>query len=115
MEKSNNQKQNESNLKYRKLIYYVLGVLEVLFTFRLVLRVLGSNPQSTFVHGIYSITNIFIAPFAGILRVAVTDGIETKAVLEPALIVAMIVYALVAYGIVKLIEIISNRKDSQII
>ena len=115
MEENNYIKSNEANLKYRKLIYYVLGFLEVLFTFRLALKILGSNPESLFVKIIYSITSIFLAPFAGIFRVAVTDGIETSAVLEPALLIAMIVYAILAVGIVKLIEIISNRTNSQIL
>ncbi len=115
MEKDNYVKKNEANLKYRKLIYYILGVLEVLLAFRLVLKVLGSNPQSIFVNGIYSISRIFMVPFVGIFRTAVNNGIETKSLLEPALIIAMIVYALVAWGIVKLIEIMSNRKDSQIL
>lgn len=113
MDKSNRTKKNKANLKYRKLIYYIVGVLEVLFMFRFLLKILGSNPETLFVKGIYSFTSIFLTPFVGILRSFSTDGIETSAVLEPALIIAMIVYAVVGYGIVKLIEIMSNRNDSQ--
>ncbi len=96
----------------RKIIYYILGFLEVLFVFRLIFKILGANPQSTFVAMIYSITKLFIAPFIGIFRMAVSKGIETQSVLEPTLIIAMIVYALLAWGIVKLINISSNQKDS---
>jgi len=112
MEESNLEKEGQGNLKVRRIIYYILGFLEVLFAFRLVFKVLGANPQSTFVSIIYSVTNIFIAPFNGIFRKAVTQGIETQSVLEPTLIIAMMVYAALAWGIVKLIEISSNRTDS---
>jgi cation transport ATPase len=106
-------KKDQTNKKVRRIIYYVLGVLEVLFAFRFIFKVLGANPQSPFVDFLYSLTNLFIAPFAGIFRTAKTTGIETQAVLEPSLIIAMIVYAAIAWGIVKLIEISTNRKESE--
>ena len=95
----------QGNLKARKIVYYILGVLEVLFAFRLVFKLLGANPQSPFVSFIYTLSQAFLAPFSGIFRSAVTKGIETQSILEPTTIIAMIVYAVVAWGIVKLIEI----------
>lgn len=103
-------KKKDSNSKSVKYIYYALGVLEVFFAFRFVFKILGANMESPFASFIYSTTNFFISPFAGIFRFAVTEGIETKSVLEPTLIIGMIVYALVALGIVKLIEI--SRKSN---
>lgn len=111
MEENNLKKDNLGNLKIRRFVYFILGALEVLFAFRLVFKILGANPESSFVSIIYSITKIFLAPFNGIFRTAVTEGIETQAVLEPTLIIAMLVYAALAWGIVKLIEISSNQKD----
>jgi len=101
---------NSSNSKVRRIIYYILGILEILFSFRLILKVLGANPGSAFVSIIYSVTNLFLKPFYGIFRIAVSEGIETQSVLEPALIVAMIVYAALAWGISKFIDIIDNKK-----
>lgn len=98
--------------KAKKIVYFIFGILEVLFAFRLIFKILGANPESTFVSVIYSITNLFIAPFNGIFRSAVTNGIETKAVLEPPLLIAMVVYALLALGIAKIIEIARARKDT---
>lgn len=103
----------QNSFKSSRIIYYILGTLEVLLAFRLILKVLGANPESPFVAVIYTITNLFLAPFKGIFRLAVTDGIETESVLEPSLIIAMIVYAAIAWGLVKLIEIIKNRNDSE--
>jgi glucan phosphoethanolaminetransferase (alkaline phosphatase superfamily) len=108
----NNQNQKISiSQKARKIIYYIFGILEVLFAFRLVFKILGANPQSGFVAFIYSITKLFLTPFAGIFRMAVSNGIETQSVLEPTLIIAMIVYAALCWGIVQLVKISSNRED----
>jgi hypothetical protein len=113
MENRNFKRENQGNLKIRKIIYYILGILEILFAFRLVFKILGANPGSTFVGLIYSITNLFLTPFTGIFRGAVTKGIETQSVLEPPLIIAMIVYAILAWGIVKLIEIGNKNKNTE--
>ncbi|WP_291637231.1 YggT family protein [Clostridium sp.] len=114
MEKNTDYRSNENNLKLRKIVYYILGIIEAFFAFRLVFKLLGANAGSTFVSLIYNISGVFMAPFSGIFRTAVTKGIETKSVLEPATIIAMIVYALAAYGIVRLIEISQKRKDKGI-
>ena len=89
----------------RNSVYYILGLLETLLAFRLVFRLLGANPGSVFVSLIYTVSGVFLAPFRGIFRAATSNGIETTAVLEPHTIIAMIVYALIAYGVVKFIEI----------
>ena len=107
-------KTGHGNLKARKIVYYILGVLEVLFAFRLVFKILGANPQSSFVSFIYSVSQAFLSPFSGIFPSAVTKGIETQSVLEPTTIIAMIVYAVVAWGIVKLIEISKPRQNTEI-
>lgn len=104
-------KKTESSLTSRRVVYYILGILEILLAFRLVFKILGANPGSGFVSFIYSITELFMVPFTAIFRSAATEGIETKAVLEPSTIIAMIVYALIAWGIVKLIIIITKSKS----
>jgi hypothetical protein len=106
---------HENYLKLRKIVYYILGVLEALFAFRLIFKLLGANPGSGFVSLIYTISGVFMAPFSGIFRAAVTNGIETKSVLEPATIIAMIVYALIAYGVIRLIKIYATPKDKEIL
>jgi hypothetical protein len=113
MENSNLKNENLKTIKIKKIIYYILGILEVLFGFRLVFKILGANPGSTFVSSIYSITKLFLTPFSGIFKVVVSKGSETQSVLEPPLIIAMIVYALLAWGIAKLVDIVSNQKDTE--
>lgn len=106
-------KEKPAITKTKRIIFYLFGFLEILFAFRLILKILGANPESTFVSIIYSVTHLFLAPFIGIFRIAVSEGIETASVLEPTLLIAMVVYALLAWGIVKLIEILRNRKNEE--
>lgn len=100
----------DGNVKAKKIVYYILGVLEVLFAFRLVFKILGANPWSGFVSFIYSASQVFLAPFISIFRPGVTRGNMTQAVLEPATVIGMIVYAILAWGVAKLIEIISPKQ-----
>lgn len=111
METNSIDKSQENKLKPRKIINYLLGVLEAFLAFRLIFKILGANQESTFVSIIYTVSGVFVAPFKGIFRTASDKGLETRSVLEPAIIIAMIVYALIAYGVVKLIEIYVNPKD----
>ncbi len=92
------------------LVYYFFGLLDILLIFRLILKVLGASTTSGFVNMIYTITKIFIMPFEGIFRRGVAQGIETTSILEPATIVALIVYALLAWGIVVLIRLLSGKQ-----
>lgn len=94
------------------VIYYILGAVEILLAARLILKLTGASPASGFVSLIYTLSQIFIMPFEGIFRRAVAEGVETTAVLEPATIVAMIVYAVLVWGIVKLFSILSGERQT---
>lgn len=99
--------------KTEYLIYYFFGALEILLAFRLVLKLAGASMASGFVNTIYGLTGIFIWPFEGIFRRAFSQGVETTSVLEPATIVALGVYAIVAWGIVKLVRISSGEQQPE--
>lgn len=93
------------------LIYFIFGVLEILLVFRLIFKLMGASMASAFVGLIYSLTGIFILPFEGIFRRGTAQGIETTSVLEPSTLVAIVVYAILAWGIVKLVKIFSGEKQ----
>lgn len=113
--KSINKAEKRESHKAKRIVYYILGILEVLLAFRLIFKLLGANPNSGFVSFIYSVSQIFLYPFMAIFRNAAANGIETRAVLEPATIIGMIVYAIIAWGIVKLIDVMNNHRDSEIV
>ena len=93
------------------IIYFLFGVLEILLVFRLILKLLGATVSSAFVRLIYSLTGIFILPFEGIFRRGFTQGIETASVFEPSTLVAIIVYAVLAWGVVKLVRVLSGERQ----
>jgi hypothetical protein len=93
------------------LTYFFFGTLEILLAFRLVLKLTGASIASGFVGLIYGLTGIFILPFEGIFRRGYAQGVETTSVLEPSTLVAVIVYAVLAWGIIKLIKIFSGEKQ----
>jgi len=93
------------------VVYFIFGILEALLAFRLIWKLTGASLSSGFVSGIYGITSIFILPFEGIFHRAVAQGIETVAVFEPSTLVEIIVYALLGWGIVKLVAILSGEKQ----
>lgn len=93
------------------LVYFFSGAVEILLAFRFVFKVTGASIVSTFVSLIYGLTGIFILPFEGIFRRGFAQGAETTSVLEPATLVAIIVYAVLAAGLVKLIRIFSGEQQ----
>lgn len=104
-EKTSTASTAETRLTLTNGIYFILGLVEIILAFRFVLKLLGANPASGFVDFIYSLSGIFVAPFTAIFSTATTNGDVTKGVFEPATIVAMVVYAIVAWGLVKLVHL----------
>jgi YGGT family len=95
------------------VVYFFLGMIEILLAFRFMLKLTGASTASAFVRGIYSVTNIFIMPFEGIFRRAVNQGAETSSIFEPSTLVAMLVYAVIAWGIVKMVRILSGEHQPE--
>ncbi|HAU98680.1 MAG TPA: YggT family protein [Candidatus Pacebacteria bacterium] len=93
------------------MLYFILGTVEILLSFRLILKLMGASLSSSFVRFIYGLSGIFTLPFDGIFRKGFSQGIETTSVLEPATIVAMLVYAVLAWGIVALVRVLSGEKQ----
>lgn len=89
----------------RRIIYLILGILETLLIIRFLLKLLAANPDAGFSSLIYGITYPFVALFEDVFPTPQTHG----SVLELSTILAMIIYALIAWGIVKVIEISRNR------
>ena len=88
--------------RFNQIIWYVLDIVEILLLFRFSLKALGANPFNDFTNFIYSISNPFAQPFQGIFRVSVSSSF----VLEWSTLIAMGVYAFIAYGLVQLVEFI---------
>lgn len=93
---------------YRReqIVYLIFGVIEILIVIRVILRLLAANPNAGFTSLLYGITGPFIAPFEGVFPTPHSNG----SVLELSSLLAVIVYALLAYLIVRMIEVFSRRR-----
>lgn len=96
------------------VIYFIAGLFEVALAFRFVFKITGANPGSGFVAGIYNFTNLLVLPFRGIFSPAVTEGVEVRALFEPATLIAMLVYAVIAWGLVRLIAIAAGHSAEEL-
>ena len=83
-----------NNVRY--FIYFIGGLIEILLLFRLVFKMTAADPASGFVSFIYGVTNFFVAPYATF-------------VFEPGTLMAMAVYAILAWGIAKIVLIAIGR------
>ncbi len=82
-----------------QIVWYILGLIEVLLIFRFVLKLLGANPVAGFTSFIYGATYVFAAPFIGVFRVSYAAG----SIFEWTTLLAMLVYWIVAMGIIKML------------
>jgi len=96
------------------IVYFIAGLFEISLLFRLVLKMTGANPGSGFVSAIYSFTQLLMLPFRSIFPVTTTTEVGIRAVFEPATLVAMLVYAVVAWGVVRLIAILAGQSSQEL-
>lgn len=93
-----------------QVIWYILGVIEVLLGFRVLLKLLGASTYSGFTDFIYAISAPFAMPFAGILQ---TSG-DSQLIFEWSTLIGMAVYAIVAYGLVSLFQLIKPTNPEEV-
>ncbi|MEK7526702.1 MAG: YggT family protein [Patescibacteria group bacterium] len=85
--------------RFNQIIWYILGLIEVLLMFRFILKALAANPNSSFVNLVYSLTRPLVSPFVGIFGITVAEN----SVLEWTTLIAALVYLCVAWGLVYLL------------
>ena len=91
-----------------RIVLFVFGVIEVLIAIRFVLKLLGASTEAAFVQLIYTISGVFMAPFNQIFETQSASG----STFEWSALVAIEIYALIAWGIVALIHTVSPRSQA---
>ncbi len=81
-----------------QIVWYILGIIEVLLALRFILKLLGANPNAGFSSFIYALSDLFARPFLAVFNMTKVDG----SIFEWTTLLAMLFYWLVAYGIIKL-------------
>jgi len=81
-----------------QVVWYILGVMEVLLAFRFLLKLFGANPSAGFTSFIYGFSSPFADPFLNVFRISRVEG----SVFEWTSLLAMLVYWIIAWAIVKI-------------
>lgn len=92
----------------QRVVYYLLGAIVTFLLLRIVLLLLAANQGNAFVDFVYSVSGVFAAPFFGIFGYTPTYGLS---VFEVSSVVAILIYTLVAWGIVKLLGLGSSHSE----
>lgn len=85
-----------------RVIGFIGSVLLILLAFRFVLVLLGANSSNGFANFIYSVSHPFVAPFFSLFGYNLSYGTSR---VELGTLVAMAVYGLITYGLMRLVTI----------
>lgn len=90
-------------------IWLLFGVLEAAIGLRVFLKLIAANPNNIFAQFVYSVTDLFLWPFAGLTMSPSVGGFT----LEIPAVIAMVVYAIAAWVLARLVWIILARPGSR--
>lgn len=85
-----------------RIIGLLAGILLILLAFRFVLAIMGAAPSNAFAHFVFTVSYPFVAPFFGLFGYHLVYGASH---VEVFTLVAMAVYAVIAWGLNKIINI----------
>ena len=92
--------------QFFRIFWFALGVLETLLGLRFLLALFGANPGNEFASLVYGVTGPFVLPFRTLFATPSAQG----SVFEFYTLIAMVVYFLLWWAIVRFIEIATNRR-----
>lgn len=96
--------------KVNQIIWFIFGVLIVLIALRVVLSLIGANADNQFANLIYSVTNIFVSPFRGLLQVGEFQAGVSRFEFES--IVAILIYSLLGWGITAAVNLVKKNPEA---
>jgi len=98
----------ESVYKVSQIIWLLFGGLEALLGIRVILMLIGANPGNWFAAFVYQLTQLFLWPFQNLIA----NPSFQNMTLEVTSIIAMIVYALLGWIIVRMIWVVFYRSPT---
>jgi hypothetical protein len=97
--------QRQFTFRATQLIWLGLGLLEGLLTLRIFLKLIGANAANGFAALLYRFTDLFLMPFVGLTGTPAAGGM----VLEISTLIAMVVYALAAWVLERIVWVLFYR------
>jgi YggT family protein len=98
--------QNSSVARIVNVVYFLFGILEFLLVVRVILHLVGANAENTFAIFIDGVSYPFVALFASLLQNPILGG---ASVLEVTTLIAMLVWAIVAWLMGRLVWLTLSR------
>lgn len=95
--------------KLVSFVWLLTGILEILLGLRFALKLMAANPAAPFVDFIYTLSAPFLWPFFGITGTPAANDM----VLEIPTLIAMVVYALLAWIVVRVIGLLMVPTESR--
>ena len=95
--------------RVEQLIWLILGVIETFIGLRIILKLIAANPTNDFANFVYTFAAFFLQPFFGLTGSPAAGG----SVLEIPSLIAMLVYALLFWAIVKVVQLLFARADTR--
>ena len=97
--------------KATQIVWLLFGILETLIALRILLKLIAANPASPIAAMIYAITDLFLFPFFGLTVTPSAGGM----VLELPSLFAMVIYALIAWAIERIIWVVFYRPRGPVV
>lgn len=97
------------NFRAAAVVGFIVGIVDILIAARFLGKLFGASAQSAFVSFIYSVSGPLVAPFQGIFG----NGGSKANSFETADLVAIVVYAVVGWGLVMLIRIATAPRGTK--
>jgi len=92
------------------VVYVVFGILDALIAIRILLKLFAANPAAGFTSFVYNVTGPFLAPFNSVFPTPVANN----SVFEFSSLLGLIVYALVGWGVVRLIQAFGQNQTTTV-
>jgi hypothetical protein len=97
------------NFRAAAAVGFIVGVVDILIAARFLGKLFGASGHSAFVNFVYQVSGPLVAPFTGIFG---DSGSRTNT-FETASLVALVVYAVIGWGLVVLIRIVTAPKGTK--
>ncbi len=97
--------------KLTQLVWLLFGLLEAVLALRVFLKLIGANPANPFAALVYGVSGLFLWPFFGLTGTPAANGM----VLEIPSIIGMIVYALAAWVIARVVWLLLYRPRETVV
>jgi len=97
------------NFRAAAIVGFLVGVVDILIAARFLGKLLGASAQTAFVSFINTVSGPLVAPFQGIFG----NGGSKANSFETADLVAIVVYAVIGWGLVMLIRIVTAPRGTK--